>query len=335
MMSQKLVDEPVFAFWLNSAPSGPGQGGELSLGGVDPKHYTGDFTPVKLTNETYWYFSDFLFPFLSSGSLPLTPSRWVTMSLSLAAACVPLLTLEPPSSSVPLPKLNRSRRPLVPIAFTLVSAKLSFLRRVTASSTGSRAVSLPPRYASTSAFAPVELAVSARPSCSTSRPSLLPMPLLRRFSTPSRTSASTSLFSLARYAFLCSGFPTQFQKTVDCKSIPSLPNFTVTLAGKPFVLTPQEYIMQVISPFLCSFELSFPSPYLPRLTSPITPSCASLASWAWTSLLRLVLISGSWFVSLFISYAFGALTPQGDRFMSTWYTKFDFGNKQVAFARAT
>uniref|UniRef100_A0A7S4LNG7 Peptidase A1 domain-containing protein n=2 Tax=Oxyrrhis marina TaxID=2969 RepID=A0A7S4LNG7_OXYMA len=46
--SQKL-DVPVFAFYLgNNAP------GELVIGGVDSKHYTGDFSFVPLSSETYW-----------------------------------------------------------------------------------------------------------------------------------------------------------------------------------------------------------------------------------------------------------------------------------------
>ncbi|CAK0841191.1 unnamed protein product [Prorocentrum cordatum] len=41
--------EPVFAFYL-----GNNQPGELVFGGVDPRHYTGDFTFVPLSSETYW-----------------------------------------------------------------------------------------------------------------------------------------------------------------------------------------------------------------------------------------------------------------------------------------
>lgn len=53
-VEQKLVDEPVFAFYLNRKAGGDG---ELLLGGVDAAHYTGNFTYVPLTNETYWEFA--------------------------------------------------------------------------------------------------------------------------------------------------------------------------------------------------------------------------------------------------------------------------------------
>jgi len=41
--------QPVFAFYLGNM-----QPGELVFGGVDEKHYTGSFTFVPLTSETYW-----------------------------------------------------------------------------------------------------------------------------------------------------------------------------------------------------------------------------------------------------------------------------------------
>mmetsp|Transcript_113299 Transcript_113299/g.178218 ORF Transcript_113299/g.178218 Transcript_113299/m.178218 type:complete len:381 (+) Transcript_113299:73-1215(+) len=41
--------QPVFGFYL-----GNNQPGELEFGGVDKKHYSGDFTYVPLSSETYW-----------------------------------------------------------------------------------------------------------------------------------------------------------------------------------------------------------------------------------------------------------------------------------------
>jgi hypothetical protein len=43
------LTQHVFAFYL-----GDNQPGELVLGGVDPKHYRGDFSFVPLSSETYW-----------------------------------------------------------------------------------------------------------------------------------------------------------------------------------------------------------------------------------------------------------------------------------------
>jgi hypothetical protein len=51
MIAQKLIDQPVFAFYLQSDAA---QTGELLFGGVDKSHYTGDLVDVPLSSETYW-----------------------------------------------------------------------------------------------------------------------------------------------------------------------------------------------------------------------------------------------------------------------------------------
>ncbi|KAF7258845.1 hypothetical protein EG68_04105 [Paragonimus skrjabini miyazakii] len=55
MIAQGLVDEPVFAFWLNRNASHP-IGGEIMFGGLDESYYTGDINYVPLTAKTYWQF---------------------------------------------------------------------------------------------------------------------------------------------------------------------------------------------------------------------------------------------------------------------------------------
>lgn len=51
MINQKAVDEQVFGFYLSAAS---GSDGEMTLGGVDKNHFTGDLKYVDLTSETYW-----------------------------------------------------------------------------------------------------------------------------------------------------------------------------------------------------------------------------------------------------------------------------------------
>ncbi|GAA6019233.1 hypothetical protein JCM10207_005046 [Rhodosporidiobolus poonsookiae] len=50
MMNKKLVDEPLFAFWLGAPPDA----GEATFGGVDEKHFTGDITYVPVRRKGYW-----------------------------------------------------------------------------------------------------------------------------------------------------------------------------------------------------------------------------------------------------------------------------------------
>jgi len=54
MVDQKLV-APVFSFYLSRNASS-GVGGELMLGGTDPKYYKGEFTWAPVTREAYWQF---------------------------------------------------------------------------------------------------------------------------------------------------------------------------------------------------------------------------------------------------------------------------------------
>ncbi|XP_068170083.1 cathepsin D [Antennarius striatus] len=53
IMSQKKVQENVFSFYLNRNPDTE-PGGELLLGGTDPKYYSGDFSYVSITRQAYW-----------------------------------------------------------------------------------------------------------------------------------------------------------------------------------------------------------------------------------------------------------------------------------------
>ncbi|XP_053721136.1 cathepsin D [Synchiropus splendidus] len=53
MMSQKKLEKNVFSFYLNRNPDTE-PGGELLLGGTDPKYYTGDFSYTNVTRQAYW-----------------------------------------------------------------------------------------------------------------------------------------------------------------------------------------------------------------------------------------------------------------------------------------
>ncbi|XP_056269307.1 cathepsin D [Pseudoliparis swirei] len=53
IMSQKKVEENVFSFYLNRNPDTE-PGGELLLGGTDPKYYSGDFNYVNVSRKAYW-----------------------------------------------------------------------------------------------------------------------------------------------------------------------------------------------------------------------------------------------------------------------------------------
>merc|ERR1719199_745301 len=51
MIDQKLIDQPVFSFYLQADAS---KAGELTFGGIDSSKFDGDLTYVPLISETYW-----------------------------------------------------------------------------------------------------------------------------------------------------------------------------------------------------------------------------------------------------------------------------------------
>ncbi|NXG25119.1 CATD protein, partial [Grallaria varia] len=53
IMQQKLIEKNVFSFYLNRDPSAQ-PGGELLLGGTDPKYYIGGFSWMNVTRKAYW-----------------------------------------------------------------------------------------------------------------------------------------------------------------------------------------------------------------------------------------------------------------------------------------
>jgi len=51
MIAQGLVDEPVFSFYL---ANDSGSDGVMDIGGIDPKHHSGELTYVPLVQTNYW-----------------------------------------------------------------------------------------------------------------------------------------------------------------------------------------------------------------------------------------------------------------------------------------
>ncbi|KAG4421385.1 Vacuolar protease A [Cadophora malorum] len=54
MIDQKLLDEPVFAFYLGDTNNGEGDESEAIFGGINKDHFTGKITEIPLRRKAYW-----------------------------------------------------------------------------------------------------------------------------------------------------------------------------------------------------------------------------------------------------------------------------------------
>lgn len=55
IFKKKLVAKPVYSFYMNRDLT-TNRGGNIFLGGSDPKHYNGTFTYLSVTDKSYWQF---------------------------------------------------------------------------------------------------------------------------------------------------------------------------------------------------------------------------------------------------------------------------------------
>uniref|UniRef100_A0A6B2L5Y7 Peptidase A1 domain-containing protein n=1 Tax=Arcella intermedia TaxID=1963864 RepID=A0A6B2L5Y7_9EUKA len=267
LLSQKLVPQPVFAFWLNRDPNaGPGQGGELVLGGVDPNHYTGTFTYVPVTKETYW---EFVVDAIAVGS-----TTYATKFNAIADSGTSLIA-----------------------GPTAIVTKIQQQVGATGIFTG-ECDQLIEQYGAEiiqylkSGVTPAEVCTALDvcpgnlcPTCET----------LMFYVEIAVQDNATDAEILALMEELCTVIPSpEGESTVDCSTLPTLPNVVVTLSGKPFSLTPTQYVNQVSvdGATTCIFG----------------------------------------FITLDIPAPYGPLWILGDVFMGPYYTVFDYGNKRVGFA---
>jgi len=241
LMSQGLVQSPVFAFWLNRDPNaGPGQGGELVLGGTDPNHYTGSFTYTPVTEQTYWEFK--------VDSIAISSTTFCTGCKAIADSGTSLLA--GPSAIV---------------------AQIQAQIGATGIFTGECDMILD-QYGDQiieyleSGVTPLEVCESIElcPGnlCDTCNALMYYVEL-------ALASNATDKDILKLMEEVCTLIPSpDGESTVDCSTINTLPNVVITISGVAFTLTPQDYILKVsvdgvdvcISGFI---SLDVPPPYGP------------------------------------------------------------------------
>merc|ERR1711998_79902 len=272
LVEQKKVSEPVFAFWLNRTAGGDG---ELHLGGVDTAKYTGDLTYVPLTNETYWEFhmdsvniagTDYCQggckAIADSGTSLLAGPKAIVKEINKAIGAEGVFTGE-------------CKQAIQPYGGKIIDQVIDKLSPTEicdglglCNATGSSVVKC----------TACKLAAEAVKALA-------------------KTNSSVHVIEEAMEK-VCDLVPSpEGESSVDCSKLPTMPDITITLAGKQFTLTPDQYVLKV--------------------GAGGQEEC----------------ISG--FIGLDVPPPAGPLWILGDVFMGAYYTVFDFGNKRVGFANAT
>lgn len=264
-----LVDEPVFAFYLNRTAGGDG---ELLLGGVDPAHYTGNFTYVPLTNETYWEFA-------MDGVAVGSSSFCVGGCKAIADSGTSLLA--GPKESVKA--INKA----IGAVGVFDGECRQYIEQI-----GPQIIDKVLHK-----FTPEQIC-DAIGECGngTSRFKCLACETAAAAAIR-KADSNESIAQIEAYVEkACDLLPSpEGESTVDCNKLDTLPDVTITLAGTDFTLTPEQYVLKVgaAGQFEC--------------------------------------VSG--FIGLDVPPPAGPLWILGDVFMGAYYTKFDFGNKRVGFAK--
>jgi cathepsin D len=195
LMKSEKCEEKVFAFWLNKQKGDDASkaGGEMTLCGIDSKHYNGDLLYVPVTRKAYWQFT--------VDSVDVNAEKFSTNFEAIADTGTSLLT----GPSEVVDRLNK--------------------------------------------------AIGAQKN------------------------------------------PMNGQWMVDCKNLGHMPTVTFKIAGKPFALTPDQYVMKV----------------KPIATMDVTLCLSGFEG---------------------VDMPQGPMWILGDVFISQYYTVFDQGQDRIGFAKA-
>ncbi|PQM37961.1 aspartic proteinase-like [Prunus yedoensis var. nudiflora] len=295
MAEQGLLSDDVFSFWLNRDTTAE-VGGELVFGGVDSKHYKGKHTYVPVTRKGYWQFEmgDIVIGNLSTGVCEGGCAAVLDSGTSLLTGPTTIVT-----------EINHAIG-----AEGVVSAEckqvvsqygdLIWDLLISGAQPDQVCKQLGLCVFNGLSITGIETVVEkeSREGSSAADSALCTaceMAVVWAQNQLKQKGAKDKVLSYINE--LCESLPSPLgESIIDCNSISSMPNVTFTIGDKPFVLTPEQYIL--------------------KTGEGVAAIC----------------ISG--FGALDLAPPTGPLWILGDVFMGPYHTVFDFGDLRIGFAEA-
>ncbi|KAK8914081.1 Aspartic proteinase [Platanthera zijinensis] len=297
MAEQGLLQENIFSFWLNRNEHDE-IGGELIFGGMDPKHYIGDHIYVPVSREGYWQFDmgDFLVGNYSTGYCAEGCAAIVDSGTSLLAG---------PAAVIAQVNHAIGAEGIVSVECKEVVEQygemiFDLLIAQTRPDKICSRIGLCVFDGAQSASAGIKSVVDKQKHDSSSRMedvfcTACEMAVIWIKNQLRENQTKELILNYANE--VCGKLPSPMgESAVDCNQLASMPNISFTIAGESFILTPEEYVLKV--------------------------------EQAGTS----VCISG--FIAFDIPPPRGPLWILGDVFMGAYHTVFDFGRKEIGFAKS-
>lgn len=297
MISQKLVQEPVFSFWFNRK-EGEGQGGELVFGGSDPNHFKGEHTYVPVTQKGYWQFNmgEVLIGGQKTGFCSGSCAAIADSGTSLIAGPTPVIAeinQKIGASGVVSQEckavITQYGEQILTMLIEKEQPEKVCSRIGLCAFDGTRGVSI--GIESVVNDNGEKLTVGQRDAmCSSCEMAVIWM--------QNQLLQNKTEDLILNYANeLCEKLPNPMgESAIDCNSIAGMPSVSFTIGGKKFDLTPEQYVLKV--------------------GEGVAAQC----------------ISG--FTALDVPPPRGPLWILGDVFMGVYHTEFDYGKLRVGFAKA-
>ncbi|CAF2125370.1 unnamed protein product [Brassica napus] len=290
MVEKGLVKEQIFSFWLNRNPQDQ-EGGEIVFGGVDPKHFKGEHTYVPVTRKGYWQFDmgDLHIAGKPTGYCSNGCSAIADSGTSLLTGPTSVITMINHAIGAVGVASKECKTVIGQYGKTMLNSLLSQADpRKVCSQIG--LCGFNERMGIKSVLDDGTSDLINEAMCS-----VCEMATVWMQSELNQNETQERILSYA--AELCDHIPSPNQQSaVNCEKVSSMPIVTFTIGGKPFDLSPQDYIF--------------------KIGDGVQSQCTS------------------GFTAMDIPPPRGPLWILGDIFMGPYHTVFDYGKARVGFAKS-